>query len=150
MHRLTLALAALALAACTSPLDLGAECSDSDDCMAGMSCFYTDATMMTSVCMADCDDATVRICEGGEVCIPATLMGVPREEGVCFLGGATAVGGSCVDTFDCTRGALCVSVGDARTCFRACSTDDPSRCLSTETCEPLVGMGTNGYCAPPP
>ena len=151
MTRFALPIAALALAACTNPLGVGEECSDSNYCEEGSSCLYTDGMMSRSVCMRDCDDATTRVCTNGEVCIPATLMGAPREQGVCFLGGTTAVGSACTDTFDCTVGSLCVSVGDAQNCYRACSTDDEtSRCLSTETCEALVGMGTNGYCAPMP
>lgn len=148
MTRYALPIVALALAACTNPVEVGQECSDSNDCVDGSSCFFTDGMMMRSVCMRDCDDATTRICEMGEVCIPATLMGAPREQGVCFLGGETPIGSPCTDTFDCAIGSLCVMVGDQQNCYRACSTDDPSRCLATETCEALVGMGTNGYCAP--
>ncbi|MCB9597390.1 MAG: hypothetical protein H6719_31990 [Sandaracinaceae bacterium] len=149
MNRLALTLAALALAACTSPLELGQECSDSNDCLDGLACFFTDGTMSRSVCMSECDDSTTRLCELGEVCIPATLMGVPRDRGVCFLGGEATAGMPCVDTFDCARGTLCVSVSDVQTCYRACTVgaeDDP--CFSNEVCQALVGMGTNGYCAP--
>ncbi|MBX3272465.1 MAG: hypothetical protein KF729_19555 [Sandaracinaceae bacterium] len=148
MTRLALALAAFALAACNSPLAIGDECSDSVDCMEGTSCFHTDSTMTRSVCMADCDQTTTHICATGELCLAATLMGAPRELGVCFLGGETLVGGACTDTFECARGSLCVDVGGTRTCYRACRTDDTTRCLATERCEGLVGMGMNGYCAP--
>lgn len=143
-------IAVFVLAGCTSPLAVGEPCSDSSDCVEGTSCFFTSSAMDQSVCMSDCDETSTRLCGGGEVCIPAASMGIPRELGVCFLGGTTAVGSPCVDTFDCSLGSQCVMVGDVQSCFRACSTDDGSACEATETCEPLVGMGTKGYCAPVP
>ncbi|MCB9519271.1 MAG: hypothetical protein H6699_00165 [Myxococcales bacterium] len=130
---------------------IGEACADSLACVVDASCFFTDATMTTSVCMADCDPDTTRLCAMGEVCIPATLMGTPRELGVCFLGGSAAAGMPCVDTFDCARGTLCVSVVDEQRCHRACTVGgDGSECLATEVCQALVGMGMAGYCADTP
>ena len=149
MARLAGLLIPFALLGCTSPLMLGEECTNSADCEVGLSCFFVDVDMTRSVCMSDCDEATTRLCAGGEVYIPATTDGAPRELGVCFLGGTTPVGSPCTNTFGCTLGALCVDLGGSeQTCYRACSTGDGSACTSTETCEGLVGMGTKGYCAP--
>ena len=146
-----LALAAVLSVACTTPLEIGEECNDSSDCVEGLSCIFTSGEMTTSVCMADCDSAATVLCAGGEICIPATLMGVPREAGVCFLGGEGEVGATCTSTFDCTRGTLCVEiVGSGNSCRRPCDVGggEPA-CQSTETCEPLVGVGSaRGYCAP--
>ena len=145
-----LTLVSLTLLACSSPLAVGEECSDSADCMEGLSCFFSSSDMSQSVCMSDCDDTTMRLCAGGEVCIPAASMGVPREAEVCFLGGATEIGSPCADSLACVRGALCVVTGTDQVCARACSTDDGSACAATETCEALAGMGTKGFCAAAP
>jgi len=144
-----LALCAFALLACSSPLAVGEECSDSGDCMEGLSCFFASGDMSQSVCMADCDDTMMRLCDGGEVCIPAALMGVPREEEVCFLGGSAAIGSPCTDTLDCVRGSLCVVTGANQVCAAACSTDGSTPCAGTDTCEALAGMGTKGFCVTP-
>jgi len=150
LSRIALALSALTLVACSPELMIGEECSASADCMEGLSCFFTSSAMDSSVCMSDCDDTAMRLCSGGEVCIPSALMGVPREEEVCFIGGPNAVGEPCVNTFDCTRGSQCVMVGTDQNCYRACTTPDGAECLPGETCEALVGMGTSGYCATAP
>ena len=145
----SLAISSLFLLACSSPLAVGEECSDSADCMEGLSCFFSNGDMSQSVCMFDCDDTMMRLCDGGEVCIPAELMGIPREAEVCFLGGDTLVGSPCTDSLDCERGSLCVIIGADQVCARACSTDEPTACQGAETCETLAGMGTRGYCAAP-
>lgn len=150
MARLAPWLISIVLIGCTTPLIVGEECTDSADCDVGLSCFRADGSMTRAVCMYDCDDTMTRLCVDGEVCIPASTEGVLREAEVCFLGGATPVGSPCVDTFECARGALCVTVGMEQSCYGACSTDDDSACRSTETCEGLLGMGTKGYCAPMP
>lgn len=136
-------------AGCASPLMKGQECTDSADCEVGLSCILSDSTMTTAACMEDCDLTTTRVCSGGEVCTPALSMDVPRDAGICLLGGSTPEGSPCVDIFECVIGSICVTAGAEQSCFRACGTaDDPSRCPSSETCELLGGTGTQGYCAP--
>lgn len=156
-------LASLSIA-CTNPLDIGEECNDSAQCMEGMSCIFRDATRTIAVCMEDCTVAVTRLCEGGPACIPAELSdGTPREFGVCFLGGPTAVGEPCVDSFECALGALCVGQDplgapgepiecprDTCACLLSCDTADGSNCAAGETCTALLDMGTNGYCAAAP
>ena len=146
--RLAVPLIVLVLAGCTTPLIVGEECTDSSDCEDGLSCFFSDSTMTTARCMQDCDDTMMRLCSGGEVCLRTARMGLPREEEVCFLGGSTPVGSPCVDVFECAVGAICVIDGTDQSCFRACDSSDGTACQVTETCEALMGMGTNGYCVP--
>lgn len=160
---LLISLASLSIA-CTNPLDVGEECNDTAQCMEGMSCIYGDASRTSAVCMLDCTVASTRLCDGGQVCIPAELGdGTPREFGVCFLGGPTPAGEACVDSFECALGALCIgqnplgAAGDPIECPRdtcaclvSCDTADGSNCAEGDTCTALLDMGTNGYCAPAP
>jgi hypothetical protein len=98
--------------------------------------------------MPDCDLTTTRVCADGEVCTRATGPDRPADLGVCYFGGATAVGSACTSNLECELGSICVSVGATQSCFRACNTDDGSACEETETCSPLEDMGTNGFCEP--
>lgn len=148
MSRVSLTVVALALSACSSSFGVGEPCTASSDCVDGFSCIYANAEESEAVCMRDCVESETRLCEGGEVCIPAAEMGVPRELGVCFLGGTAPVGSPCMTTFDCELGTQCVELGDENFCFGACTVGDGSACAAGETCEELVGMGDNGYCQP--
>jgi len=148
VSRVPFAVLALALSACTSSFGVGEPCTASSDCRDGFSCIYANAEETEAVCMMDCVESETRLCEGGEVCIPAAEMGVPRELGVCFLGGAGAVGSSCIDTFDCELGAQCIELGSENRCYRACTVGDGSACAAGETCAEIIGMGDNGYCQP--
>lgn len=134
------------MAACTQPADVGETCTDTSDCMAGLSCIQPSALSdAPTVCMEDCDLTMTRLCEGGEVCTMVPSPGRPANLGVCLLGGTTAVGAACTASADCVAGAICVSAGGAQSCFRACTA---GTCAATEMCVPLVDMGTNGFCQP--
>ena len=148
MSRVPFVLVVLSLTACSNSFMVGEACTASSDCAEGSSCIFANPDMTEAVCMFDCDESMTRLCEGGEVCIPAAEMGVPRELGVCFLGGDTPVGSPCMDTFDCELGTQCVTLGMESLCFRACTVSDGSACQAGETCEELIGMGDNGYCQP--
>lgn len=137
---------ALAAVGCTSAADVGEACTDSADCLGGLSCFIHEGASVSPVCMSDCDLTMTRLCEGGAVCTPATGAGRPENLGVCYLGGTTAVGQACTGNLECVRGAICVSTGGAQQCYRACRTSDMMACPAGETCTPLEGAGTNGFC----
>jgi hypothetical protein len=140
-------LLSLAFAACTSPADVGEECTDSADCMEGLSCFEHFGMAVSPVCMRDCDLDAVRLCEDGAVCLETdSTGGRPADLGVCYLGGSVAVGSACNGNLECVSGAVCVSVGGAQSCYEACSTDASGQCGKGEVCSPLTDMGTNGFC----
>ena len=135
----------LVLGGCTSPAELGEPCTDSADCATGLSCFEHEGAEASPVCMSDCDLTMERLCAGGAVCTPADGVGRPAELGVCYLGGATAVGAACTGNLECVSGAICVTIGSESACYRACRTSDtPSTCPAGETCATLTG--TDGFC----
>ncbi len=138
--------AALTSVGCTSAADVGEACTDSADCLGGLSCFVHAGAAVSPVCMADCDLTTTRICEGGAVCTPATGIGRPESLGVCYLGGNTAIGQPCVGNLECVPGAVCVATGGSQQCYRACRTSDTMACPDGETCTALEGAGTDGFC----
>lgn len=91
-------------------------CSEEEPCEVDFYCI-ADSTENT-YCMAECTpsrDATV--CNDGSLCVPAGA-----DNGFCYTGGRTTVGGNCTTHRDCIRGAMCVSpVGsDEAECFHAC------------------------------
>lgn len=134
------------LVGCSSAADVGDPCTDTADCLGGLSCMVHEGAEVTPVCMSDCDITTTRLCEGGAVCTPAMGAGRPANLGVCYLGGTTAVGQACTGNLQCVRGSICVSTGGAQQCYRACTTTDGAGCEAGETCSALEGMGTNGFC----
>lgn len=126
---------------------VGEACAESSECAAGLSCFEHQSATPSPVCMTDCDLATSRLCGDGTVCTPASGVDRPAGLGVCYLGGTTAEGSACTNNLECARGTVCVITAAAQSCFRACTVDG-SDCGAGETCTPLEGMGTKGYCAP--
>ncbi len=140
----------LFVGACTSPADVGEPCTDTADCKGGLSCIAQgSATDAPTVCMTDCDLTMTRLCDGGEVCTTVLSAGRDPNLGVCYLGGATAIGAACTANLECVAGAICVSTGGTQACYRACSTDE-SDCGGAETCVGLSGMGTAGFCQATP
>jgi MYXO-CTERM domain-containing protein len=76
-------------------------------------------------------------CQDGFVC----------DEGFCVLARNQPVGGACLTTSDCARGALCAAQGERRWCTAVCSADLPCPsgfdCLDaggTTICVPLGGL----------
>lgn len=141
-------------AGCTSPVELGGECTDTADCAAELSCFERFGDPVTMVCMQDCAYPATVLCEDGSICIAASGPERPPGLGLCYLGGAADVGARCTVTRDCVRGAVCVDEnGDDNcedgtcSCFVACDTADDA-CAATEVCAPLSGM--LGFCMTTP
>lgn len=134
------------VSACTSPANVGEECTDTSDCKGGLSCIAQgSAADAPTVCMTDCDLTMTRLCDDGSVCTTVLSPGRDPNVGVCYLGGTTGVGSPCTANLECERGAICVDTGDMQACYRACSTDTGG-CPSGETCAPLTGAGTDGFC----
>lgn len=134
------------LAGCASVADTGEACTDSDDCMAGLSCIEHPGGAEPQVCMQDCVPSSDWICDGGRVCL---MIDATDDRGVCYLGGGLSAGTSCLDrALECETGTVCITFeeGVRAECRKACRVDETD-CASDETCNALRDS-SGGYCAP--
>lgn len=146
LRRLLLTASLALLAGCASVVDIGEACSDSDECMAGLSCIAHVGGAEPQVCMQDCVPSTDWICTGGRVCL---MIDATDDRGVCYFGGALPAGASCLDRdLECEAGTACIifEAGVRAECRKACRTGGTD-CADGETCAALAGS-PGGYCEP--
>ena len=138
--RLMLPLILLSLFACEGlEVRVAEPCLTSEECVDGAVCF--DSPGDVALCMETCA-VDVRLCEGGEVCIPVAS----DEENVCYLGGVTEIGNTCVDSSVCVAGSVCIVEGDTGTCRAACDTRNPTCPAAGDVCTETTAPA--GFCLP--
>ncbi len=114
-------------------------------CGAGESCLAL-AQVELGVCFPGCDLFAAQGCAAGLGCY---LTATEGAAGVCIARGATARGGACEATAECTGDLQCLGDGNGgATCELFCqpgAEDGPGACPSGETCARLTGT-TLGFC----
>jgi V8-like Glu-specific endopeptidase len=85
----------------------------------------------------------VEACSAGARC----QEGFVCDEGSCVVAREQSVGGPCLTSADCARGAICAAQGDRRWCTAVCSADAPCPmgfdCLEaggSQICVPMGGL----------
>lgn len=111
------------------PPGLGDPCEGPAQCGQDAMCVGTSEGLF--ICMALCSEA-YQICPTGGVCL--TLAG--RPESVCYTGGNTASGKSCLTNVDCMAGMLCIGAQDQFFCVDAC--DNATSCGGASYCSTLT------------
>jgi MYXO-CTERM domain-containing protein len=92
-----------------SPRGLGEICSDDTQCRSGL--------CVVRAGIGECSTP----CGAGDSC----GEGFSCTDGNCLLDREQPVGGPCLTSADCARGAVCAAQGDRRWCTATCSADAP-------------------------
>jgi hypothetical protein len=134
-----LALVGALLVACGGS-GVGVACDDATPCAMSLVCAATDDPAVR-VCMRTCetvpDGGITRLCSDGSACVGAD------GSRVCYIGGHTPFGASCMDmgmapasSLRCEPGTICSELG---ICEQACTHGDDAPCDDDEVCADAAG-----------
>jgi hypothetical protein len=121
-------------------------CDDAHACGTGQACYVkvtsaVEATLCGQVC-----DLHTQNCElTTQACYPFSKLNQPGS-GICVAPGAGIEGGVCKVANDCAKGLTCIG-RDAK-CAKMCDRGGGApTCGAGQTCAPIIGQTTIGYCA---
>lgn len=136
----------LLLIGCADTAGAGERCVADADCKDALACYRVDG-VGSQRCLAPCDPGTEVLCSAEAHGSLGLCAHVTESEGACLVGGAAVPGAACVSSLDCAASGICVIVGAAGRCERACDTLAPD-CGAGDVCAALEGR--RGYCVDAP